>query len=55
MILTGKDAKKFLEEMNAAVMTPERLKYLQECAEQSKKAEDFGLQVLVATFLPFKE
>ena len=38
-VITGEDARIFLEKMNAAVMTPERLAWLQECAEQSKRAE----------------
>lgn len=37
-ILTGKDAENFLKSMNGAVMTPERLRYLQGAAEASKKA-----------------
>ncbi len=38
-VLKGKDAKMFAEKMNAAVMTPERLKYLQAAGESSKRAE----------------
>jgi hypothetical protein len=38
-VLKGKDAKIFVERMNAAVMTPERLKYLQSAGAASKKAE----------------
>jgi hypothetical protein len=39
-VLKGKDARTtFLKNMNAAVMTPERLKYLQSAAEASKNAE----------------
>lgn len=38
-IIRGEDARLFLERMNAARMTPERLAYLRECAEQSKRAE----------------
>lgn len=38
-MLKGKDAQVFLEKMNAAVMTPERLKWLQSVAEQSRRAE----------------
>lgn len=37
-ILKGKDAKVFLEKMNAAVMTPERLQWLRDVAEQSRRA-----------------
>jgi len=37
--ITGEDARIFLERMNAAKMTPERLAWLKECAEQSKRAE----------------
>lgn len=37
--ITGEDARIFLERMYAAVMTPERLVYLRECAEASKRAE----------------
>jgi hypothetical protein len=37
--IKGRDAKIFVEKMNAAVMTPERLTYLQNAAEQSKQAE----------------
>ena len=37
--LKGQDAKTFVEKMNAAVMTPERLQYLRCAAESSKKAE----------------
>jgi hypothetical protein len=37
--LKGKDARIFAEKMNAAVMTPERLKYLQSAAASSKRAE----------------
>jgi hypothetical protein len=37
--LKGKDAKTFVEKMNSAVMTPERLQYLRCAAESSKKAE----------------
>jgi len=42
MVITGKDAVVFLEKMNAAVMTPERLAWLRECAEASKRAEQRG-------------
>ena len=42
MVITGKDAKIFLEKMNAAVMTPERSAYLKQCAEESKRAEQRG-------------
>jgi hypothetical protein len=38
--LKGQDAKTFVEKMNAAVMTPERLQYLRCAAEASKKAEN---------------
>jgi hypothetical protein len=37
--LKGQDAKTFVEKMNAAVMTPERLQYLRCAGEASKKAE----------------
>jgi hypothetical protein len=37
--LKGKDAKLFLDKMNSAVMTPERLTWLQSAAEESKRAE----------------
>ena len=39
-VLKGKDAKVFLERMNAAVMTPERLHWLESVAEESKRAEN---------------
>ena len=39
-ILKGEDAKIFLQKMNDAVMTPERLKWLQATAEESKRAEN---------------
>jgi hypothetical protein len=42
MILKGEDAKRFLEQMNAAVMTPERLLWLKETARQSIAAEERG-------------
>jgi hypothetical protein len=38
--LKGKDAQAFLDRMNAAVMTNERLKWLKSVAEESKRAED---------------
>lgn len=38
--LKGQDAKIFVEKMNAAVMTPQRLQYLQCAAEASKQAEN---------------
>jgi hypothetical protein len=38
-ILKGQDAKNFLDRMNRAKMTPERLEWLQSLAEQSKRAE----------------
>jgi hypothetical protein len=38
--LRGKDAKIFSDKMNAAVMTPERLRYLEAAAEASKRAEN---------------
>lgn len=37
MIIKGKAAKIFLEKMNAAVMTPERLAWLRATAEESKR------------------
>jgi hypothetical protein len=37
--IKGKAATAFLDRMNAAVMTPERLEYLKATAEQSKRAE----------------
>lgn len=42
MVLQGKDARDFLKSMEHVKMTPERLAYLQECARQSKEAEDRG-------------
>jgi len=39
-VLKGKDAKVFLERMNAAVMTPERLQWLECIAAESKRAEN---------------
>jgi hypothetical protein len=38
-VLKGKDAKVFIERMNAAVMTPERLRWLQSVAAESIRAE----------------
>ena len=38
-MLKGKDAKDFIERMDAAVMTQERLAYLRSAAEESKRAE----------------
>lgn len=38
-ILKGNDAKVFLQRMNDAVMTPERLRWLQQVAEESRQAE----------------
>jgi hypothetical protein len=38
-VLRGQDAKEFIERMDAAVMTQERLTYLQSAAEESKRAE----------------
>jgi hypothetical protein len=38
-VLRGKDAKAFLGRMNAAVMTPERLRWLESIAAESKRAE----------------
>lgn len=40
--ITGKAAEEFLERMNAAVMTPERLAYLKQAAEESKAACERG-------------
>lgn len=39
-VLKGKDAKVFLERMNAAVMTPERLRWLESIAAESRRAEN---------------
>ena len=39
-VLKGKDAKVFLERMKAAVMTPERLRWLESIAAESKRAEN---------------
>ena len=41
-VLKGKDAKDFIERMDAAVMTRERLTYLRSAAEESKRAEQRG-------------
>ncbi len=38
-VLKGKDAKDFLREMNSAVMTEERLRWLRSVAEESKQVE----------------
>ena len=38
-VLKGKDAKVFIEKMNAAVMTPERQAWLKSAADESKRAE----------------
>ena len=37
--IKGKDAIEFRDRMEKAVMTPERLKWLQATAEESKRAE----------------
>jgi hypothetical protein len=37
--ITGKAAERFLQDMEAAVMTPERLAWLRSVAEQSQRAE----------------
>ena len=37
--IKGKDAVAFRERMESAVMTPERLQWLQKVAEESKRAE----------------
>jgi hypothetical protein len=39
-VLKGRDAKIFIERMDAAVMTPERLRWLESIAAESKRAED---------------
>ncbi len=39
-VLKGKDAKAFLARMEAAVMTPERLSWLESIAAESKRAEN---------------
>lgn len=41
-ILKGKEAKEFIEKMDAAVMTKERLTYLHSAAEESKRADQRG-------------
>jgi hypothetical protein len=41
-VLKGKDAKDFIERMDAAVMTRERATYLRSAAEESKRAEQRG-------------
>lgn len=38
-VLKGKDARVFLDRMNAAVMTPQRLQWLELAAKESKQAE----------------
>jgi hypothetical protein len=38
-VLKGKDAKVFLDRMNAAVMTPQRLEWLESAAQESRQAE----------------
>jgi hypothetical protein len=39
-VLKGKDAKVFLERMRSAEMTPERLRWLESVAAESKSAEN---------------
>jgi len=39
-VLKGKDAKVFIERMNSAVMTSERLRWLESIAAESKRAEN---------------
>jgi hypothetical protein len=38
-VLKGRDAQRFLAQMNSAVMTTERLQYLKSVAAESKKVE----------------
>lgn len=38
-VLKGNDAKEFLRRMDAAVLTEERLEWLQSAAEESKRVE----------------
>jgi len=38
-VLKGKDARMFLSQMNSAIMTPERMQYLESVAAESKRAE----------------
>lgn len=42
MVIKGKDAKRFLEAMQNAHLTPERHAWLTECGRQSKEAEARG-------------
>jgi hypothetical protein len=41
-VITGKEAKEFLIKMDAAVMTQDRLTYLQSAALESKRADQRG-------------
>lgn len=41
-IITGEDATSFMEQMESAKMTTERLEYLRSAAEESKRAEERG-------------
>lgn len=38
-VLKGKDARVFLDRMNSAVMTPQRLQWLESAAKESRQAE----------------
>ncbi|VVB53002.1 Uncharacterised protein [uncultured archaeon] len=38
-ILKGKDARALLARLNSAVMTPERMQYLESLAAESKRSE----------------
>lgn len=48
MVIRGKDAERFLQQMEAAVITPERLQWLKEVARQSRAATgtDYAYMVL---------
>jgi hypothetical protein len=48
MVIKGRDADRFLKEMDAAVMTPERLRWLKDLVRQSKAATrtDYGYMIL---------